>query len=117
MKKTAFFALILVVFISSGFEVNTPLATSLKITIRNDLGNTEAGVLVTLYKTKEDFQKEENFVLKGHTNEKGVVSFKGVDPMVYFVSAVKGDMDNYGAGVQTNPLDANKVNKVTIIIE
>ncbi len=117
MKKTVFFTLLVVLIAGSGFEVNEPLATSLKITIRNDLGNTESGVLVTLYKSKEDFQKEENFVQKGYTNEKGVVSFKGLNAVAYFVSAVKGDMDNYGAGVQTNPLDANRINKVTIIIE
>ncbi len=117
MRKTVFFALILATAMSTGFEWNETLATSLKITVRNDLGNIEAGVLVTLYKNKEDFQKEEHFVLKSHTNEKGVATFKGVDAVAYYVSAVKGDMDNYGAGVQTNPLDANKVNKVTIIIE
>ena len=117
MRKTVFFALILAISMSTGFETSKSLATSLKITIRNDLGNTESGVLVTLYKSKKDFQKEENFVLKGHTNDKGVVSFKGLNAIAYFVSAVKGDMNNYGAGVQTNPLDANKINKVTIIIE
>lgn len=117
MRKTVFFTLILVMGMSMSFSPNDYLATSLKITVRNDLGNLESGVLVTLYKTKEDFQKETNFVLKGHTNEKGVVTFKRLDPMAYYVSALKGDMDNYGAGVQTNPLDENKINKVTIIIE
>lgn len=117
MKKTVFFTLIVAFFMASSFSAEPPLATSLKITIRNDLGNLESGVLVTLYKNKDDFQSEENFVQKGFTNEKGVVTFKRLNTVAYYVSAVKGDMNNYGAGVQTNPLDANKINKVTIIIE
>ncbi len=117
MKKTIFFSLIVSTLMLSAFEYSDYIGTSLKITVRNDLGNIESGVLVTLYKNKEDFQQEENFVLKGFTNDKGIVSFKGLNPKAYYVTAVKGDMNNYGAGVQTNPLEANKVNKVTIIIE
>jgi len=117
MKKTIFFTLIIATIALSAHNYPNLLGTSLKITVRNDLGNLESGVLVTLYKNKEDFQKEENFVLKGFTNDKGLVSFKGLNPAAYYVTAVKGDMDNFGAGVQTNPLEANKVNKVTIIIE
>lgn len=117
MKKTVFFLLIMAVLAGSGFSSTEVLPTGLKITIRNDLGNLESGVIVTLYKSKDDFEKEQNMVMKGYTNEKGVVSFKQLDAIAYYISAVKGDMNNYGAGVQTDPLEANKINKVTIIIE
>lgn len=117
MKKTVFFLLIAAALTGSGFKSTEVLPTGLKITIRNDLGNLEAGVIVTLYKNKEDFEKEQNMVMKGYTNERGLVSFKQLDAIVYYVSAVKGGMNNFGAGVQTDPLEANKINKVTIIIE
>ena len=117
MKKTVFFTLFIFSLIGTGFTVSKIISTSLKITIRNDLGNIESGVTVTLYGNKEDFKKEQNSIQVGKTNEKGVVSFKGLLAKAYFVTAIKGDMNNFGAGVQTNTLDAKKVNKVTIIIE
>jgi hypothetical protein len=46
-----------------------------------------------------------------------MVTFKGLEAKIYYVAAVKGDKNNYGAGVQTGKLEAKKVNKVTIIIE
>ncbi len=117
MKKTIFFTLFIFTLMGTGFTLDNIIATSLKITIRNDLGNIESGVTVTLFGNKEDFKKEQNSLQEGKTNEKGVVTFKGLQAKSYFVSAIKGDMNNYGAGVQTNTLDAKKVNKVTIIIE
>ncbi len=117
MKKQLFFSLFIFLLIGMGFTSSDAIPTSLKITIRNDLGNLESGVSVTLYANKEDFQKEENPVQQGTTNDKGVVSFKQLQAKVYFVAAVKGDMNNYGAGVQTNKLEEKRVNKVTIIIE
>ena len=117
MKKIIFFTLF--IFHLSGIELpaHELLATSLKINIRNNLGNMESGVVVTLYANKGDFNKEENPVQSGVTNEKGMVTFKKLQAKAYYVTAVKGDMNNFGLGVQTNTLDANKLNKVTIIIE
>jgi len=117
MKKHLFFILFLFLLIGWGFTLKEVIPTNLKITIRNDLGNLESDVTVTLYASQEDFQKEQNALLQGMTDTKGVVTFKDLQAKVYFVSAVKGDMNNYGAGVQTNQLEAKKVNKVTIIIE
>jgi len=117
MKKTVFITLFIFSLMGTGFTIDKIIATSLKITIRNNLGNIESGVTVTLYGNKEDFKKEQNSIQEGETNEKGVVTFKKLGTKAYFVTAIKGDMNNYGAGVQTNTLDANKVNKVTIIIE
>ena len=68
------------------------LPTSLKITVRNELGNTEAGVAVEIYETEEDYKNESNKVLMTHyTDQKGRVTFKDLKPRVYFVNAKKGD--------------------------
>lgn len=117
MKKHTFFVLFFFLLLGSSFTPKEIIRTSLKITVRNDLGNIESNVTVTVYGNEKDFQKEENPVQTGQTNEKGVVHFKDLEARVYFVSAVKGDMNNFGAGVQTSRLEAKKVNKVTIIIE
>jgi len=45
------------------------------------------------------------------------VSFKKLEPVIYFVYVVKDDMNNVGGGVQTDSLEGGKVNKVNIIIE
>lgn len=94
------------------------LPTSLRITILNELGNAESEVKVTLYSNSEDYKKEENAVMEGKfTDKKGRVTFKGLEPKAYFVNAVKGDKNNYGAGVQTDILEEGRINKVNIIIE
>ena len=117
MKKYHFFILFFFILIASGFTAKEVIPTSLKINIRNDLGNIESNVIVTLYGNETDFQQEKNPVQTGTTNDKGMVTFKGLEAKVYYVAAVKGDKNNYGAGVQTSRLEAKKVNKVTIIIE
>ena len=117
MRTARFFILLSFMFCISSLNADDLIGTSLKITIRNDLGNLESGVSVSLYANKTDFQKEENPVQQGTTNEKGLVTFKNLQAKAYYVIAMKGEMNNYGGGVQTNRLDANKVNKVTIIIE
>ena len=117
MKRILFFTFFIFSLSVTGSAIHDLLATSLKINIRNELGNLESGVMVTLYANKEDFKKEENPVQSGVTNDKGMVTFKKLQPKAYFVSAVKGDMNNFGLGVQTNKLELNKINKVTIIIE
>lgn len=92
--------------------------TSIKITVRNDLGNLEENVSVQLFPTEEDYRNETNPVTEvQYTDKKGRVKFKGLEPTVYFINAEKGDKNNIGAGVQTDTLIAGKLNKVTIIIE
>jgi hypothetical protein len=93
------------------------IKTQLHITIRNDLGNTESGVSVTLYATALDYEKEQNPVQSGTTDEKGIVKFKELKAQEYFVLASKGDKNNFGGGEKTGVLVANRINKVTIIIE
>ena len=117
MKHFVFFTLCIFYLSAHELAADETLATSLKINIRNELGNMESGVLVTLYANEQDFKKEENPVQSGVTNDKGMVTFKKLDAKAYYVTAVKGDKNNFGLGVQTNKLEVNKINKVTIIIE
>ena len=93
------------------------IKTQIAITIRNDVGNTEAGVKVMLYEKEEDYTKEVNVVAEGETDDKGVVKFKDLKAASYYVIARKGDMDNSGGGEQTGKLEAKRINKVTIVIQ
>lgn len=93
------------------------LTTKLQVTVRDDLGNLVEGAEVRLFKTEEDYNKEQNQVgatLK--TDAKGKASFNELEPMVYYIIAEKGDKDNSGAGTKTESLTAKKVNKITLII-
>lgn len=90
--------------------------TQLVVTVRNELGNTESGVTVQLYEKEDDYLAEQNVAFEGITDAKGVVRFKDVKGMNYFVLARKDDKDNTGGGEQTK-LDEGKINKVTIIIQ
>jgi hypothetical protein len=91
--------------------------TQLHITVRNELGNTEAGASVTLYTTETDYEKEQNPVQSGTTDEKGIVKFKELKAQEYFVLAKKGDINNFGGGEKTGQLVPNRINKVNIIIQ
>lgn len=93
------------------------IKTQLTITIRNELGNTEEGVTVQLFETEEDYKTEKNVAAEGVTDKKGNFKFKELKAISYYVIARKGDKDNSGAGEQTGKLEANRINKVTIIIE
>lgn len=120
MKKIFLTSIIALSISLFAFTLNTSqlFPTSLKITIRNDLGNAEEGVKVQLYKTDADYRQETNPVSEAeYSDSKGRVTFKDLDPMVYFVHAVKGNLNNNGAGVQTDTLKEGRINKVTIIIE
>lgn len=93
------------------------LKTSLEITIRDRLGNIVEGVKVKLYNTYDDFNNDTNFIQEPlQTNAKGKVHFKNLEVKPYYVSAVKGDNNNYGDGEMVDKLIKNRKNKVTIII-
>ena len=120
MKKYTQITLIIALFSLFSFTPTSKqlLPTSLRITVLNELGNAESEVEVTLYLSSEDYKKEKNAVSETKmTDKKGRVTFKGLQPKIYFVNAEKGDKNNYGAGVQTDVLQEGRVNKVNIIIE
>jgi len=106
--------ILLIGFVLSSSQI---IKTQLHLTIRNDLGNTVEGASVTLYANANDYKQEQNPVQKGTTDAKGVVKFKELKAQDYFVLASKGDKDNTGAGEKTGALEANRINKVTLIIE
>jgi hypothetical protein len=115
MKKIILpFAAVAFLMMTLQFQI---IKTQMSVTIRNELGNTEDGVTVTLYETEEDYKAEKNAVAEGTTDEKGVAKFKELKAISYFVLAKKGDKNNFGGGEQTGKLEAKRINKVTIVIE
>lgn len=119
MKKT-FILLLPILFILVSFGFVSPeqiIKTSLQVIVRNELGNLEEGVKVRLFKTKEDYDKLENQATPTlETDAKGKVIFKEVEAIEYYINAEKGDRNNFGAGEKIAPLEANKINKATIVI-
>lgn len=92
------------------------ITTSLKINVRNGLGNIESGVKVTLYATLEDYNKSVNPVETQVTDDKGNVWFKNLKQLEYWVSAEKGSMNNFNAGEKIENLTLERINKATIVI-
>ncbi|MDB5258627.1 MAG: hypothetical protein JWM14_3322 [Chitinophagaceae bacterium] len=114
MKKiTGTVCLSLFLFSLTSFQL---FKTSLRITVRNELGNLESGATVAVYKTKEDYEKNANPVALDKTDAKGIVTYEDMEAIVYYVTAEKGDRNNFGAGEKTEALTPSKMNKMTIII-
>ncbi|MEL6535286.1 MAG: carboxypeptidase-like regulatory domain-containing protein [Bacteroidota bacterium] len=108
------------VILLSGFTLQNEqlLSTSLRVTVLNELGNIVPGATVTVYANEEDYRNSTNPVQPAQeTNAKGRVSFKKLDPTVYFLDVQMGDLNNIGLAVQTDTLKPNLINKVNIIIE
>src|SRR5690606_9100119 len=97
----------------SGFQL---LKTTLHVTVRDDVGNTVEGASVQLFETEADYTKEENVAAEGTTDAKGIVKFKELKSISYYVIVRHGDKDNAGGGEQTGKLEEKRTNKVTIII-
>lgn len=116
MKK--YTLLLFSIFFASWVLGNQLIKTSVKLTVRDTLGNLVEGALVKLYATLEDYQKEENPVNEeAITNTKGEVVIRELESKPYFVWVEKGEMNNMGMANQTDTLQANRMNKLTIIIE
>jgi hypothetical protein len=93
------------------------IKTQLTITVRNELGNLEEGAKVQLFLTEADYKTEKNVAAEGVTDKKGILKLKELKAISYYVIVRKDDKDNSGGGEQTGKLEANKINKVTIIIQ
>lgn len=93
------------------------IKTTLNITVRNELGNTVEGATVRLFENQDDYNKEQNAAAEGMTDDKGVVKFKDLKDIAYFVLVEKDDLNNFGGGEQTGKLEAKRINKVTIVIQ
>jgi hypothetical protein len=115
MKITfTLFAVFAFVMLVSGSQL---IKTSLNVTVRDEVGNTVEGASVQLFEKEEDYNSEQNVVAQGVTDKKGYVKIKELKATSYYVIVRKGDKDNSGGGEQTGKLEANKINKVTIIIQ
>jgi hypothetical protein len=107
-------ALSTALLVTTGFQI---IKTTLNVTVRDDVGNTVEGATVRLFENEEDYKSEQHVSVEGTTDAKGVVKFKDLKAIAYFVIVSKGDLDNSGGGERTARLEEKKVNKVTIIIQ
>jgi len=118
MKKLSFLAVFALILIFSSFKQPVPASTSLRIAVLDNLGNMVEGATVTLYTSEENYRNETNPAQEpAKTDEKGIVKFKKIDAVKYFIYVTKGDMNNIGNGVESDKLEEGKVNRITIVIE
>jgi hypothetical protein len=93
------------------------IKTQIHITIRNELGNTVEGASVKLFEREQDYKDETNVAAEGVTDAKGIVRFKDLKAISYYILAEKDDSNNFGGGEQTGRLEAKRINKVTVVIQ
>lgn len=98
----------------SGFQI---IKTTLNITVRDELGNIVEGASAQLFETEDDYLKEQNAVAADSTDKHGIVRFKDLKAMSYYVIIRKDDKDNSGGGERTAELEPKRINKVTIVIQ
>ena len=107
-------AIVSIAILLSGFQL---IKTTLHITVRDDLGNIAEGATVQLFETEDDYNKEVNVVAEGTSDKYGIVKFKDLKAIAYYVIIRKDDKDNSGGGERTAVLEAKRINKVTIVIQ
>jgi hypothetical protein len=114
MKKLAPF--FFVMFLAASAEAQI-IKTQLTMTVRDELGNTVEGASVKIYETQANYTEEKNPAAEGMTDAKGIVKFKNLKSIAYFILAKKDDKDNAGGGEQTGKLEEKKINKATVVIQ
>lgn len=122
MGKIKYFKIIIITLLATSLfsfaQTNDSfLPTRLRATIIDGLGNPVQGVTVNIYTSEDDYRESENEVGTGVTNEKGIVLFKNLEPIPYYIDARKGDLNNEASGVQTGSLEEGKLNKINTIID
>ena len=118
MKKiTILFIAPVLALVLLSFTPPQIIKTQIHLTIRDELGNTVEGASVKLYENEDDYKDEKNPAAEGITDAKGIVKFKELKALPYFVMAEKGEINNFGGGEQTGKLEPNRINKVTIVIQ
>jgi uncharacterized GH25 family protein len=93
------------------------IKTQLILKVVDELGNPVADASVKLYETEADYTKEVNTAFEGTTDAKGVVQFKKMKAIQYYLIVRKDDKDNMGGGEKVGPLEENKFNKATVVIQ
>jgi alkylation response protein AidB-like acyl-CoA dehydrogenase len=85
--------------------------------VQGSLGNPVEGATVQLFEKEADYKEEKNVSLEGVTDKKGIIKFKEIKAMSYYVIVRKDDKDNSEGGEQTGRLEPGRINKVNIIIQ
>ena len=112
IRQSVFASVVIMLLMS--FQI---LNTSLNITVLNELGNPEPGAKVQLFENEKDYKEEKNVALEGVTDKKGVLKFKEVKNISYYIIVRKDDKDNAGGAEQIGKLEAGRINKATVIIQ
>jgi hypothetical protein len=115
MKKLAFF-LLLALAATAPSEAQI-IKTTLTLTVRDELGNTVEAASVKIFEKEADYTAEKGPAAEGVTDKKGVVKFKNLKGIAYYILARKGDKDNAGGGEKTGVLEEKKINKTTVVIQ
>ena len=92
------------------------IKTSMRLTVLDELGNVVEGAKVRLFANENDYKKEENAVAEGVTDAKGLVKFKDLRAVSYYLLVEKDDLNNFGGGEQTGKLQEGRINKVNVVI-
>ena len=108
------FAFVLAYFVYSPSQI---FNTSLTVPVRDELGNIVPGASIKLFVKEEDYTKEVNAVEEATSDAKGVVKFKKLQPLAYFILCRKGDKDNTGGGERMGKLEDGKFNKIPVVIQ
>ncbi|WP_224997973.1 carboxypeptidase-like regulatory domain-containing protein [Cesiribacter sp. SM1] len=117
MKKNYFF-LLFTACILLACAPSQILKTSLRVTVLDELGNPVEGASILLYGNESDYRSSKNPVVpKAVTNNKGIAKISELEPKSYFIDVRKGDMNNFGGGIQTDTLQASRINKINVVIE
>ena len=109
----SFFVIVLLAFTAQAQIIKT----SLTLTVRDELGNTVEGANVKIFEKQADYTAEQNPAAEGVTDAKGIVKFKNLKSVAYYILARKGDKDNSGGGEQTGKLEEKRFNKTTVVIQ
>ncbi len=115
MKKTTF--LFFVLLATAPLAQAQLIKTQLILKVVDELGNPVPQAAVKLFETEADYNQETNVAFEGTTDDKGVVQFKKMKAIQYFLIVRKDDKDNQGGGEKVGPLEENKFNKATVVIQ
>ena len=117
MKKISILICLVVLFPAFSSHINQIIKTQMQLTVRNELGNTVEGATVKLFEKEQDYNEEKNVAAEGITDGKGIVKFKELKAISYFILVEKDDKNNFGGGEQTGKLEEKRINKVTVVIQ
>ena len=117
MARIVFILLLTSISVAGSKAQPKLLPTNLRITVIDGLGNFVEDATVTIYESQDDYLNGANPVAMLRSDKKGVVKFKKLKPIAYYIDARKGDQNNDGEGVATAALQEGRTNKVNTVIE